>query len=1139
MDPQDDRDARTELLQSLASCYEDYKDFNPRKVEGTCEWFFDDDTFRTWRESNTSALLWVSAGPGCGKSVLSRAMIDESWRLSSGHITAIICYFFFKDGNEDQMTSTGALRAILHQLLAQDTTNELMKIALRHFRTHGKNLMLNFSALWNVLIECARSCHLVCVLDALDECETESRRKLIDKLLNHFQSLARGSNPSHWIKFLITSRPYDNLEASFRRLTSVASYLRLDGDDKHTHISADIDRVIDARLEDITNGFKKEHRDAISHRLKSAENRTYLWLYLTFDIIQRSPSEYGRLGDIEGLLSTIPSQVSDAYECILQRSKDRERATILLQIVLAAMRPLTLDEANIALTSALTNCPYRAHTDLCDALWPRDTFKVVVRNVCGLFVSVYDSKLFFIHQTAREFLISFNHQGQWGGRLKLPEAHNTMLQVCQAYLNLEDLRQQSDNVARYNTKAHLNDEFPFRPYAARNWLTHCQSADDCITDQAARGVVRLFELDRESVFWENRYYSSWHPYPGPPPWWDLGVHSKDCNGVILASFLGLGSIVEYMLAKENINVNELVEPGHCSALYVASVREHIDVVRILLEHGAEVDMVCGEDRISALSAASMEWDQDIMRILLEHGAHVDLACGENGNSALLSAFQKWASDCSSDIIPAHAEVEVEVKVMELLLKHHADVNFKNKHGQSALHFAAAGSRYEAARLLLRNGADIDVQDKNLDTALHVAARTSACNVVQLLLDSGANSDIRNSQLETPLQLALGAGNNWTYQMERCVLCKDLFEGDDVEPWEELVATPLHQASKSTSTDRMIERTRNSEMAQILIKKGANVFIPEPYYGTTLQAAIAGNVDTPTIQLLLDKGVSIDHLGEGFGTALRAASRLERIDVVDLLLDNGADINLLGGRYGTALCAASYTGSVETVNALLKRGAEINPQGSLSESALQVASRLGNVEVVQLLLDKGVNVNLQGGPHGTALGAASFTGSIEIVKALLKRGAEINPQGPNSGAALRAAAESGNVEVVKILLERGADVNLEDQPPGTALQAATRIGHVEVVRVLLEHGAHVNTQAGRYGTTLQAVKDSRNPEIIRMLFINGVDTLLQGPAGEAIRAAILKDLDKLPRYYKLLGFVEFRGLSAPVGNSVSEWGSKEF
>lgn len=83
------------LLQDFASDYEDYKDFNPERVPGTCEWFFKDDRFYKWRDSNTSSLLWVSAAPGCGKSVLSRALVDEQ-KLSTNVTTSSVCYFFFQ-----------------------------------------------------------------------------------------------------------------------------------------------------------------------------------------------------------------------------------------------------------------------------------------------------------------------------------------------------------------------------------------------------------------------------------------------------------------------------------------------------------------------------------------------------------------------------------------------------------------------------------------------------------------------------------------------------------------------------------------------------------------------------------------------------------------------------------------------------------------------------------------------------------------------------------------------------------------------------------------------------------------------------------------------------------------------------------
>lgn len=73
------QDKHIKLLQALASAaptYEADKNINLKHVKGTCEWFFNDEGFCDWRDGPNSSLFWISAGPGCGKSVLSRALID-------------------------------------------------------------------------------------------------------------------------------------------------------------------------------------------------------------------------------------------------------------------------------------------------------------------------------------------------------------------------------------------------------------------------------------------------------------------------------------------------------------------------------------------------------------------------------------------------------------------------------------------------------------------------------------------------------------------------------------------------------------------------------------------------------------------------------------------------------------------------------------------------------------------------------------------------------------------------------------------------------------------------------------------------------------------------------------------------------
>ncbi|KAM5342918.1 hypothetical protein ACJ41O_013884 [Fusarium nematophilum] len=61
-------------------------------------------------------MLWVSANPGCGKSVLAKYLVDSKLQTTEPRTT---CYFFFKDDFEDQRSATSALSCILHQLFIQ------------------------------------------------------------------------------------------------------------------------------------------------------------------------------------------------------------------------------------------------------------------------------------------------------------------------------------------------------------------------------------------------------------------------------------------------------------------------------------------------------------------------------------------------------------------------------------------------------------------------------------------------------------------------------------------------------------------------------------------------------------------------------------------------------------------------------------------------------------------------------------------------------------------------------------------------------------------------------------------------------------------------------------------------------------
>jgi len=181
----------SKCLQTLctnASTYQDTKNRNRQRVPNTCRWFLNNKIFHNWTENPSSALLWVTADPGCGKSVLSKSLVDDELRSTEMSTTA---YFFFKEDSRETKSVLCAINALLHQLGCQRRT--LLSTIVAHFQPKGSQILRSFSWLWNLLLETTRrpeAGRIVCVLDALDECEDTERAVLIDAL----DSLRQGGN---------------------------------------------------------------------------------------------------------------------------------------------------------------------------------------------------------------------------------------------------------------------------------------------------------------------------------------------------------------------------------------------------------------------------------------------------------------------------------------------------------------------------------------------------------------------------------------------------------------------------------------------------------------------------------------------------------------------------------------------------------------------------------------------------------------------------------------------------------------------------------------------------------------------------------------------------------------------------------
>jgi hypothetical protein len=109
----------------------------------------------------------------------------------------------------------------------------------------------------------------------------------------------------------------------------------------------------------------------------------------------------------------------------------------------------------------------------------------------------------------------------------------------------------------------------------------------------------------------------------------------------------------------------------------------------------------------------------IVRALLDKGADVN-AKNKNGNTPL--RFAAMADD--TDIVKA-------------LLDKGADMNMRNELGTTALMYSASEGRLDIVKLLLEKGADVNIKDGSGMTALMWASEKNHTNIARALLAAGA------------------------------------------------------------------------------------------------------------------------------------------------------------------------------------------------------------------------------------------------------------------------------------------------------------------------------------------------------------------------------------------------------------------
>lgn len=169
---------------------------------------------------------------------------------------------------------------------------------------------------------------------------------------------------------------------------------------------------------------------------------------------------------------------------------------------------------------------------------------------------------------------------------------------------------------------------------------------------------------------------------------------------------------------------------------------------------------------------------DVVKILLENGADVNIKVDKIESNALHAAIT------SPDLATTDyqlRQLKKDYKIMQLLIQHGILVNAKDGFGCTPLYKSAGYGRHDLCKLLIENGALVNSVNDIGHTPLHYAAKEGYWKVVEVLIGNGTdvNSEAYTYKKETPLFFAKEREDD-AHAKESRKLNKDFFKEVDYD-----------------------------------------------------------------------------------------------------------------------------------------------------------------------------------------------------------------------------------------------------------------------------------------------------------------------------------------------------------------------
>ncbi|PNF14881.1 hypothetical protein B7P43_G05129 [Cryptotermes secundus] len=349
------------------------------------------------------------------------------------------------------------------------------------------------------------------------------------------------------------------------------------------------------------------------------------------------------------------------------------------------------------------------------------------------------------------------------------------------------------------------------------------------------------------------------------------------------------------------------DPEHFTPLNMAAYLGHLDMIRLLIYHGAHVNAIQEKTGFTALHFAAMGNKVESLKLLTLHGADVMVIMNKTNAEPLIIT----------------AAMHDSLDVVRWLLENGVPADARLNNGITALHYAADKGRRELALLLLEAGADVNCRELNLRSPLHFAAIRGYEDIVEILISWEA--DIAATDVWGHSALHLAANNTNSRCLRLLVIngsTRTLVSRNN--RWE----SALHVATLN----------KREENVRFLLDMCIPIDIPTITGVTALMTA--SNIGSYILtKLLVDKGANVNAelLSSDSATPLHLSCSSGNKEVVQLLIESGANINArtrIGGQ--TPLHWAVEFQRDSVIETLTRYGADLRVKDSRGRTAASLA-----------------------------------------------------------------------------------------------------------------------------------------------------------------------------------------------------------